>query len=86
MTPSRTSRPEERNGCPGDIIFKLYDTYGFPVDIVRDVVRDKHMTLDMDGFDAAMEGQRKDPDQLRLFQESVMHIAISRPRGSPQNF
>ncbi len=43
---------------PGDIIFKLYDTYGFPVDIVRDVVRDENMTLDMQGFDDAMAKQR----------------------------
>ena len=43
---------------PGDIIFKLYDTYGFPVDIVRDVVRDENMTLDMEGFDGAMARQR----------------------------
>jgi len=43
---------------PGDINFKLYDTYGFPVDIVRDVVRDENMTLDMEGFDDAMARQR----------------------------
>jgi alanyl-tRNA synthetase len=43
---------------PGDVIFKLYDTYGFPVDIVRDVVRDENMTLDMQGFDDAMARQR----------------------------
>ena len=43
---------------PGDIIFKLYDTYGFPADIVRDVVRDENMSLDMEGFDSAMEKQR----------------------------
>jgi alanyl-tRNA synthetase len=46
------------NEIPGNIIFKLYDTYGFPVDIVRDVVRDEEMTLDMKGFDKAMDGQR----------------------------
>lgn len=46
------------NEVPGNIIFKLYDTYGFPVDIVRDVVRDEEMTLDMKGFDKAMDGQR----------------------------
>ncbi|MCP4353580.1 MAG: alanine--tRNA ligase [Desulfobacterales bacterium] len=44
---------------PGKVIFKLYDTYGFPVDIVRDVVRDENMELDMDGFDKSMEEQRK---------------------------
>jgi alanyl-tRNA synthetase len=43
---------------PGDVIFKLYDTFGFPVDIVRDVVRDEDMTLDMEGFDQAMNAQR----------------------------
>ena len=43
---------------PGDVIFKLYDTYGFPVDIVRDVVRDENMTLDMQGFEDAMGRQR----------------------------
>ena len=47
-----------RDQVPGDIIFKLYDTYGFPVDIVQDVVRDKSMSLDMDGFDRAMDQQR----------------------------
>ena len=43
---------------PGDVIFKLYDTYGFPVDIVRDVVRDENMSLDMAGFDHFMDEQR----------------------------
>jgi alanyl-tRNA synthetase len=47
-----------KNQVPGDVIFKLYDTFGFPVDIVQDVVRDKRMSLDMDGFDRAMDQQR----------------------------
>jgi len=46
------------NRVPGDVIFKLYDTYGFPVDIVRDVVRDEDITLDMDGFEELMAAQR----------------------------
>jgi alanyl-tRNA synthetase len=46
------------NRVPGDVIFKLYDTYGFPVDIVRDVVRDENMSLDLEGFDRAMDAQR----------------------------
>jgi len=44
---------------PGDVIFKLYDTFGFPVDIVKDVVRDRRLDLDMDGFDRAMALQRE---------------------------
>ncbi len=47
-----------RREVPGALMFKLYDTYGFPADIVRDVVRDEGMTLDMAGFDAAMAEQR----------------------------
>ncbi len=43
----------------GDFIFKLYDTYGFPVDIVRDVVLEKGIGLDDAGFKAAMEQQRQ---------------------------
>jgi alanyl-tRNA synthetase len=51
-------RARGRNQVPGDVIFKLYDTFGFPVDIVQDVVRDEKMALDMDGFNQAMEAQR----------------------------
>ena len=61
------ARGDER--VPGDVIFKLYDTYGFPVDIVRDVVRDERMTLDMEGFDAAMDGQRKRSRSVVAFSE-----------------
>ncbi len=51
-------RARGENVVPGDVIFKLYDTFGFPVDIVRDVVRDEKLELDMAGFDAAMDRQR----------------------------
>jgi alanyl-tRNA synthetase len=51
-------RARGQNEVPGDVIFKLYDTYGFPVDIVQDVVRDEKMGLDMDGFDRSMDAQR----------------------------
>lgn len=47
-----------RTIVPGDVVFKLYDTFGFPVDIVRDVIRDERMTVDMAGFESAMETQR----------------------------
>ncbi len=51
-------RAAGRQVIPGDLIFKLYDTFGFPVDIVQDVVRDTGMTLDMSGFQDHMEAQR----------------------------
>ena len=43
----------------GDIAFTLYDTYGFPVDLTADILRNQGLTLDVEGFDAAMQGQRR---------------------------
>jgi alanyl-tRNA synthetase len=43
---------------PGETAFRLYDTYGFPLDLTQDAVRSKGMTVDVAGFDAAMERQR----------------------------
>lgn len=44
---------------PGEVIFTLYDTYGFPVDLTNDIARERELTLDMDGYDALMEQQKK---------------------------
>ncbi len=44
---------------PGEIVFKLYDTYGFPVDLTADIARERGLTVDEDGFEAAMEAQRE---------------------------
>ena len=43
---------------PGEIVFQLYDTYGFPADLTADVAREKGLEVDMAGFEAAMEAQR----------------------------
>ncbi len=43
---------------PGDEIFRLYDTYGFPLDLLRDIAGDAGLTLDEAGFEAAMDEQR----------------------------
>ena len=43
---------------PGDTVFKLYDTYGFPVDLTADIARERDLTLDMEGFNEAMQAQR----------------------------
>ena len=42
----------------GDTVFKLYDTYGFPVDLTADVARERGLEIDQAGFDVAMEAQR----------------------------
>ncbi len=44
---------------PGEVVFKLYDTYGFPADLTQDVVRDRGYVVDMDGFDKEMQKQRE---------------------------
>jgi len=44
---------------PGDIVFKLYDTFGFPTDLTADIVRKDALSLDMDGFEKAMAAQRE---------------------------
>ena len=43
---------------PGEAAFKLYDTYGFPLDLTQDAMREKGRTVDTDGFDAAMAAQK----------------------------
>ncbi|MFQ5549549.1 MAG: alanine--tRNA ligase [Woeseia sp.] len=43
---------------PGDVVFKLYDTYGFPVDLTADIARERELTIDQDGFERQMAAQR----------------------------
>ncbi|OUD10930.1 alanine--tRNA ligase [Marivivens niveibacter] len=49
---------DEGAELPGATAFKLYDTYGFPLDLTQDALREKGRTVDTDGFDAAMEEQK----------------------------
>ncbi len=44
---------------PGDTVFKLYDTYGFPVDLTADIARERNLRIDMPGFEAEMAAQRE---------------------------
>ncbi len=44
---------------PGEIVFKLYDTYGFPMDLTGDIARERNLTLDEAGFEREMEAQRE---------------------------
>ncbi|MCA0920724.1 alanine--tRNA ligase [Pseudooceanicola nanhaiensis] len=49
---------EEGAALPGAAAFKLYDTYGFPLDLTQDALREQGRTVDTDGFDAAMAEQK----------------------------
>lgn len=43
---------------PGETLFLLYDTYGFPIDLTADIARERHLTIDIAGFEREMEAQR----------------------------
>ena len=44
---------------PGEEVFKLYDTYGFPVDLAQDIAKDANYTLDLESFEKAMQNQKE---------------------------
>ncbi|MEE2770142.1 MAG: alanine--tRNA ligase [Pseudomonadota bacterium] len=50
---------EKSNMISGDLAFKLYDTYGFPIDIAEDVAKEKNIEIDIDGFETNMAKQRQ---------------------------
>ena len=65
---------------PGDIAFKLYDTYGFPVDLTADVIREQGMRVDMDEFDVCMEAQRERGRAVSSFTSTLgQKITVKEP-------
>ena len=52
-------RQRRATALPGDIAFRLYDTYGFPLDMTEDILREEGITVDREGFDRSMEEQRR---------------------------
>ena len=55
---------------PGEIAFKLYDTYGFPVDLTNDIARERNISIDMDGFEKAMQTQRSRAREANKFTQT----------------
>lgn len=64
----RESLSQDRRVLPGDLAFKLYDTFGFPVDLTREILEEKQITLDEDAFKKLMSEQR---DRARKARESM---------------
>jgi len=56
---SATAKLGEGDTLPGDVAFKLYDTYGFPLDLTQDALRSKGIDVDVDGYDKAMLVQKE---------------------------
>ncbi len=52
-------KSKKQDTIPGELIFKLYDTYGLPVDILEDIARYEGLKLDMEGYKKAMQRQRE---------------------------
>lgn len=53
-----TSKLNPNQALPGQVAFKLYDTYGFPLDLTQDVLRGQNRGVDLDGFNVAMDSQK----------------------------
>ncbi|QPG04911.1 alanine--tRNA ligase [Salinimonas marina] len=60
-------RDLEGDVVPGEVVFKLYDTYGFPADLTADVAREQDYTIDEAGFEASMQQQRQRAQQASNF-------------------
>ena len=65
------------NTIPGDTIFTLYDTYGFPFDLTADIARERQLLLDEEGFERAMKVQRERSQQASQFSGVNTDSAIS---------
>lgn len=61
---------------PGDVAFKLYDTYGFPLDLTADIAREKDLTVDEDGYQAAMQIQRDKAKAASSFSSSAEKLDL----------
>ncbi|MFH1156182.1 MAG: alanine--tRNA ligase [Pseudomonadota bacterium] len=61
------TQKQDRKSISGDLIFKLYDTFGFPVDIITDVLKGMDISLDMDGYHKAMDEQKARSKSLKSF-------------------
>jgi alanyl-tRNA synthetase len=76
-----TAEAEKSGGSkiPADFAFKLYDTYGFPLDLTQVLARDRNMTVDTSGFEVLMEQQR---ERARAAQKKEV-IEVSQLENSP---
>ena len=72
----------EGSEIPGETIFRLYDTYGFPVDLTGDIARERELTLDMEGYEQAMEAQRdraRSASSFKMAEAGGIEVAESTP-------
>jgi alanyl-tRNA synthetase len=70
---------------PGETVFKLYDTYGFPVDLTADIARERGLSLDTQGFEKAMNQQKQQARAASRFEAdtalAITHEGVTHFRG-----
>ena len=59
---------------PGEVVFRLYDTFGFPVDLTNDIARERDLELDIEGYEVAMQEQRKRSQESGAFQVDYNNV------------
>ena len=70
----------EGDTIPGETVFRLYDTYGFPADLTADIARERALGVDLDAFERAMEGQRaraRASSRFKADDEAALDVAVS---------
>ena len=80
LQPART-----RRCCDGETVFKLHDTYGFPLDLTADICRERGVTVDDAGFDAAMDSSsasRRAPPASSRCDRALEYARRARPRST----
>jgi alanyl-tRNA synthetase len=75
------TRATGRNVLPGVDVFKLYDTYGFPLDLIGEAGREQGMTVDEEGFDRAIEEQRTRARKTGGFEQTTARPAVTELAG-----
>jgi alanyl-tRNA synthetase len=73
----KKTRAAGQNLLPGADIFKLYDTYGFPLDLIGEACREQQMVLDEKGFDQAIEEQRTRARKTAGFEQDTVRPAVT---------
>ena len=73
-----TTRSAGRTMLPGPEVFKLYDTYGFPMDLITEACREQGLTVDQAGFDAAIEEQRNRARKTGGFEQETARPAVTK--------
>jgi alanyl-tRNA synthetase len=77
---------DSENPIDGDTVFRLYDTYGFPVDLTADIARERGLSVDMPGFEKAMNEQRERARAASQFETKSSLSAELVQRLSPTQF